>query len=271
MRSFDAKVIAITGGAGGIGAALARAFAAKGAHLALLDLDAEAAERTAEGLRQGGARCSAHAVDVSDRGALERGRDEVLREHGGVDVLINNAGLTVFSTFEELSQEEIDRILDVNLRAVIDGCKLFMPALRERPEAHIVNIASSASYVGMPWQTLYSATKFAVRGFSMALRAELATSPIGVTCVCPGATATNIINAAPSRDAAVTDPLAKQMQNAFPPDRLAKRVVRAVRRDRAILPITPDGHAFAIGSHLSPRLMRASMKALAKYGWRRNQ
>ena len=265
MRELRDKVVVITGGAGGIGAALAEAFGARGSVLALLDLDLDAAERTAARLREGGSRCTAHACDVSDRAALAAAREQVLEAHGGVDVLVNNAGFTVFSSFAELREEEIDRLLNVNLRGVIDGCRLFLPDLRARPEAHIVNISSSAGFAGFPWQTLYSATKFGVRGFSDALRAELHVEGIGVTCVHPGSTATNIMNAAPSRDATITDFLAAQMESSFPPDKLARRVVRAVRRKRAVLPVTPDGWAVASFARLSPGLMRLTMRNIA--GW----
>lgn len=269
MRELSGKVVVITGGGGGIGAALAEAFGARGCALALLELDAEAAERTAARLRERGLRCTAHACDVSDRAALAAAREQVLAAHGGVDVLVNNAGFTVFSSFAELREDEIDRLLAVNLRAVIDGCRLFLPDLRARPEAHIVNISSSAGFAGFPWQTLYSATKFGVRGFSDALRAELHVEGIGVTCVHPGSTATNIMHAAPSRDAAITDQLAAQMARSFPPAKLARRVVRAVRRRRAVLPVSPDGWAVALAARISPGLVRLTMRSIATWAARK--
>ena len=269
MRALHDKVVVITGGAGGIGSALARAFAQRGSNLALLDLDLDAATRVAEELRASGARATAHQVDVSDRHALVRAHDEVVAEHGGADVLINNAGLTVFSSFERLREDEIDRMLAVNLRGLIDGCRIFLPTLRQRPTAHIINISSSAGCIGMPWQTLYSATKFGVRGFTAALRSELVGEGIGVTCVLPGATATNIIGAASSRDLAVSDHLSGWIKHAYPPARLAKKVVRAVRFNRAELPVTPDGVLCALASRACPRLVRGTLRALVAYARRR--
>jgi short-subunit dehydrogenase len=263
MRQLGGKLIAITGAGGGIGAALAEAFAARGSKLALLDRDLDAANRVAEGLRLANVAVSVHAVDVSDRATLERARDEILATHGGVDVLINNAGVTVFSSFEQLRDDEIDRTLAINLRGVIDGCRVFLPALRTRPQAHIVNVSSIAGLAGMPWQTIYCASKFAVRGFSAALRSELVGEGIGVTCIVPGATRTNIVGAAGSRDPAFTARLSQLLQDhAYPPKWLARKAVRAVRWNAPELVVGPDGVLLNLGLRLSPMLVRASMRAL---------
>ena len=269
MRELRDKVVAITGGAAGIGAALGRAFAERGSIIAVMDIDEAQAARQVAALEAKGARASAHLVDVRERSALEDAREAICSAHGGVDVIINNAGLTVFSSFEQLRDEEIDRVLAVNLRAVIDGCRVFLPALRERGAGHVVNVASSASYVGMPWQTIYCATKFGVRGFTAALRAELVGEGIGVTCVAPGSTATNIIGAAATRNPALTDQLSAAIKRSYPPDRLARKVVRAVRFNRAELPATPDGHLTAIGSRWWPGLMRVSMRGIVAYARRK--
>jgi NAD(P)-dependent dehydrogenase (short-subunit alcohol dehydrogenase family) len=263
VRQLEDKIVVITGGAGGIGTALARAFAARGSKLALLDIDAEALAGVAEQLRGEGAELSTHQVDVRDRSSLERARDELCAEHGGVDVLVNNAGLTVFSSFEQMLDEEIDRQLGVNLRGVIDGCRVFLPALRARGQGHIVNMSSSAGIAGLPWQTLYSTTKFAVRGFSGALRSELVGEGIGVTCVLPGGTRTPILANAVSRNPAITGALSQQLlARGFPPAWLARRVVRAVRRNRPELVASPDGVLLHVGMRVAPNLVRGGLRAL---------
>jgi short-subunit dehydrogenase len=270
VRQLGDKLIVITGAGGGIGAALAEAFAARGCKLALLDRDVEAATRVAERLRTTGTTASVHAVDVSDRATLERARDEILATHGAVDVLVNNAGITVFSSFEQLRDEEIDRTLAINLRGVIDGCRVFLPALRTRPQAHIVNVSSIAGLAGMPWQTIYCASKFAVRGFSAALRSELVGERIGVTCIVPGATRSNIVGMAGTRNAAFTARLSQLLQShAYPPKWLARKVVRAVRRNSAELVVGPDGVLLGLSLRLSPVLVRASMRALVWFARRR--
>jgi short-subunit dehydrogenase len=263
MRQLGDKLIVITGAGGGIGAALAEAFAARGSKLALLDRDLDAATRVAERLRATNVSVSVHGVDVSDRASLERARDEILALHGAVDVLINNAGITVFSSFEQLRDDEIDRTLAINLRGVIDGCRVFLPALRARPQAHIVNVSSIAGLAGMPWQTIYCASKFAVRGFSAALRSELVGEGIGVTCIVPGATRSNIVGAAGTRDPNLTAQLSQLLQaHAYPPRWLARKAVRAVRRNAPELVVGPDGVLLSLGLRLSPMLVRASMRAL---------
>jgi short-subunit dehydrogenase len=270
MRQLGGKLIVITGAGGGIGAALAEAFAARGSKLALLDRDLDAATRVAEGLRRTNVSVSVHAVDVSDRATLERARDEILSEHGAIDVLINNAGVTVFSSFEQLRDDEIDRTLAINLRGVIDGCRVFLPALRTRPQAHIVNVSSIAGLAGMPWQTIYCASKFAVRGFSAALRSELVGEGIGVTCIVPGATRTNIVGAAGSRDPGFTAKLSQLLQaHAYPPQWLARKAVRAVRRNAPELVVGPDGVLLSLGLRLSPMLVRASMRMLVFFARRK--
>jgi short-subunit dehydrogenase len=248
VRQLGDKLIVITGAGGGIGAALAEAFAARGCKLALLDRDVEAATKVAERLRSAGVTASVHAVDVSDRASLERARDEIIAIHGSVDVLINNAGITVFSSFEQLRDDEIDRTLAINLRGVIDGCRVFLPVLRTRSQAHIVNVSSIAGLAGMPWQTIYCASKFAVRGFSAALRSELVGERIGVTCIVPGATRSNIVGAAGTRDPGFTAKLSQLLQaHAYPPKWLL----------------------LGLGLRLSPVLVRASMRALVWVARRR--
>jgi short-subunit dehydrogenase len=270
VRRLGGKLVVITGAGGGIGAALAAAFAARGCKLALLDRDLDAARLVAERLQLSHDQVSIHRVDVSDRATLERARDEILAAHGAVDVLINNAGITVFSSFEQLRDDEIDRMLAVNVRGVIDGCRVFLPALRARPQAHIVNVSSIAGLAGMPWQTIYCATKFAVRGFSAALRSELVGEGIGVTCIVPGATRSNIVAAAGTRDPNFTAKFGQLLQaHAYPPKWLARKVVRAVRCNAPELVVGPDGWLLLLALRLSPALVRASMRVLMFFGRRR--
>jgi len=270
VRRLDDKLVVITGAAGGIGAALARAFAARGAELALIDLDGAGLATLAATLTAAGARASTHVANVGDPAALSGARAAILAEHGRVDLLVNNAGITVFAEFEATEADEIERVLDVNLRGVIYGCRIFLPDLRARPQAHIVNIASMAAFAGLPRQSIYCATKYAVRGLTASLRVELAGKGVGVTCVLPGATRTNIVGAAASRNVALRDELsAKLLTYGYPPDILARKVVRAVRRNRAELCVGPDSWALAAAVRSSPMLVRGSMRALAWFAGRR--
>lgn len=263
MRDLANKLVVITGAAGGIGSALARGFAARGAHLALLDYNSEAVATIGATLQSAGHTVSTHVANVADPSSLAQARAEILAHHGRVDVLVNNAGITVFAQLEATEASELERVLDVNLRGVIHGCKLFLPDLRARPRAHIVNISSMAALAGMPWQTIYCASKFAVRGFTAALRAELSGTGIGVTCVLPGSTRTNIVGAAATRNPELRAKLSKLLlAYGYPPDWLARKLVRAVRRNRAELLVGPDSWMLAAAVRVCPLLVRGSMRAL---------
>ena len=161
-------------------------------------------------------------------------------------------------------------MVDVNFWGVVHGCRAFLPVLRTRPIAHIVNLASEAALAGMPWQSAYCASKFAVRGLSDALRAELASEGIWVTCVLPGATATDILASAPSTDPATTDRLSQLLQaHAMSPHRLAHRVVRGVRRNRAEVLAGLDSRLLAWGVRATPALVRGFMRLAAREAIRR--
>jgi short-subunit dehydrogenase len=272
VRNLESKTVAITGAASGIGAALARAIGEQGASLGLMDIEAASLGQVADELRAGGATVSTHRVDVRRLDELEAARDAMLAEHGAVDVLVNNAGVTTFGAFEQLELADVRRVIDINLWGVVYGCRAFVPVLRSRPAAHIVNVASEAGLAGMPWQSVYCASKFAVRGFSDALRAELAASDIGVTCVLPGATATNILASASSTEPATSDRLSQLLQShAMSPERLARKIVRGVRRNRAEVIAGIDGWLLHWGTRATPGLVRGLMRLVAREANRRER
>ena len=257
-------MVVITGAGSGIGAALAAAFARQGAALALLDIHEERLEAVATALRAGGTRVSTHAVDVGKRSSLEAARARVLAEHRVVDVVVNNAGVSVFGAFEELDEAELRRVLDVNLWGVIHGCHVFLPDLMARPKGHIVNTASMAGVAGMPWQTIYCTSKFAVRGFSASLRAELAGTGVDVTCVLPGTTATGIMDSLGPRHPQVTGALSRLIGHGLSPHRLARKVIRAVRWNRAELFTGPDAWMLDWSFRGAPWLVRGFMGVLGR-------
>jgi len=270
MRELRDRVVVITGAAGGIGRALALAFARRGSVLALVDLDLERLESVREAVTALGARASIHAANVGDREALERVRDEVLAEQGRVDLLINNAGVTIYALFEDTKPAEIEKIVAVNFMGVVNGCQVFLPSLRSAGQAHIVNVASMAGFAGMPLQTLYCATKFAVRGFSEALRSELGSVGIGVTCVMPGTTSSGILASASSRDPEVTRALSGLLvRYGGSPDKLARRIVRGIRWNRAEVRGQFDSVMLDLAKRWVPWLVRGSMALLVHVATRR--
>ncbi len=181
-RSLSGKVVAITGGARGIGKATASALVRKGCRVAIGDLELELAEQTATELGGG---TVALSLDVTDRSSFEHFLDEAERQLGPVDAVINNAGIMPVTPFEEESEDSVRRQVDINIVGVITGTQLAIKRLRPRRSGYIVNIASQAGKSGLPGIATYSGTKHAVVGISEAVRAELRDSGVEVLCVMP--------------------------------------------------------------------------------------
>jgi NAD(P)-dependent dehydrogenase (short-subunit alcohol dehydrogenase family) len=181
-RSLSGKVVAITGGARGIGKATAAALIAKGCRVAIGDLDLELAEKSAAHLGGG---TVALPLDVTDRGSFERFLDEAERQLGPIDAVINNAGIMPVTQFEDESEDSVRRQIDINVGGVITGTQLAIKRLRPRGSGYIVNIASQAGKSGIPGIATYSGTKHAVVGISEAVRAELRDTGVEVLCVMP--------------------------------------------------------------------------------------
>jgi len=188
-RPLAGKVVAITGAGRGIGRATAAALAAKGARIAVADLDAAAAEQAATEL---GPDHAGIAVDVTDAAAFTAFLDDVERRLGPIDVLINNAGIMPVMEFENESAESIDRQLDINLRAVMFGSQQAVRRMRPRGRGHLVNVASAAGQGGFPGVVTYCTTKFGVVGLTEALQAELHGSGIDFSCVMPAIVRTEL-------------------------------------------------------------------------------
>lgn len=262
---FGGQLVLVTGAAGGIGRATAFAFAEAGARVVAVDRDEEGASRTAELARLIGAPAAwAETVDVSDEQAMEKLAEKVAAEYGIVDVLVNNAGIGISGAFLETTAEEWRHVLDVNLWGVIHGCRLFGKQMAERGQGgHIVNTASAAAYQPSRALPAYSTSKAAVLMLSECLRAELAEKSIGVSAICPGIVNTNITATTrfAGADADEERRLRKRtsklygMRN-YPPEKVADAVLRAVVRNQAVVPVTPESHAARFLSRLSPGALR---------------
>jgi NADP-dependent 3-hydroxy acid dehydrogenase YdfG len=204
MKSFKDKVAAITGAGSGIGRALAVGLAKEGAHLALSDINGKALDETAALLRDSGVKVMTHVLNVADRAAFYAWADQVVRDHGKVNLIFNNAGVAVGSTIEGASYEDFEWLMGINFWGVVYGTKAFLPHLRAAGEGHIINISSIFGIMSVPGNGVYNSSKFAVRGFTEALRQELDMSGGAVSCTCvhPGGIKTNI-----ARDARFSDSL----------------------------------------------------------------
>ncbi|MFD9890969.1 SDR family NAD(P)-dependent oxidoreductase [Amycolatopsis sp. NPDC059027] len=243
MKRFTGKVAVITGAGSGIGRALALELSRRGARLALSDVDADRAAATAE---QAGAAARSYRLDVSDRAAVLAHAEEVAGDFGQVNLVVNNAGVALGATVEEMSWADYDWLMGINLGGVVNGTKAFLPHLIASGDGHIVNISSVFGFIGVPTQSAYNAAKFAVRGFTESLRQEMliAGHRVGVSCVHPGGIKTNIVR--DSRNAGGEDP--EQAAAGFEkiartsPEKAALTIVRGIERRSARILIGPDAY-----------------------------
>jgi NAD(P)-dependent dehydrogenase (short-subunit alcohol dehydrogenase family) len=190
---FLANGVAVVTGAGsGIGRALARQLAVASSALALADIDEAGLQQTAASLSERGVQLSTHVVDVSDESAMRAFAQDVTARHKRVTLLINNAGVALHGRFEEISLDDLRWLMGINFWGVVHGVKYFLPMLKKQPRAHIVNISSVFGIVAPAGQAAYSSSKFAVRGFTEALRHELEGTSVFVSCVHPGGIRTPI-------------------------------------------------------------------------------
>lgn len=195
MTGLNGKVVVVTGAGSGIGRALAEQFAAKGARLALSDVNADGLRGTVERL-PAGTEVRAYPLDVSRREAVFAHADDVRRDFGTAHVVVNNAGTSIVGTFEHLTVEEIEWQLGINLWGVIYGCKAFLPMMLEQRDGVLVNISSVFGLLGFPLQSAYNISKFGVRGLTECLWSELDGTGVHAVCVHPGGIRTNIEKAA---------------------------------------------------------------------------
>ncbi len=257
MKDFRGKVAAVTGAGSGLGRALALALAREGATVAISDADDAGLADTArmvDGIRPG---CSAARVDVADRAAVFAWADACRLRHGAVNLVINNAGVALAASAEQVRTEDFEWIMGINFWGVVHGTQAFLPHLRASGDGHVVNVSSIFGMVAMPTQAAYNASKFAVRGYTEALRMEMETegAPVGVTCVHPGGIATNIARAqrVDDRLQAITgqDPdtfrrEANRLIQTTTPEPAARRILDGVRRNASRVLVGPDAKALDI-------------------------
>lgn len=247
----------VTGAASGIGRALSIELAREGCDLAICDVNEPGLEETRVAIQALGRKVCAHRVDVSDKARMQRYADEVVAFHGRVHIVVNNAGVAVIDTFEKQSLEDYEWVIAVNFWGVVYGCKFFLPYLKQAEEGHIVNISSVFGMSGIPLQSSYSASKFAVRGMTDALWVELRQQGIGVTGVYPGGVRTNIARASRSSDPAHIAAAIHIIDNqSIEPVDCAKRIIKGIRKNQGRVLVTPETHIVDSLERVSPALGR---------------
>jgi NAD(P)-dependent dehydrogenase (short-subunit alcohol dehydrogenase family) len=254
---LQGRTAVITGAGNGIGRAIAVALARRGCHLALADVDETGMTETAELVRRDALRVSRHLLDVADRAAVAEFPRVVAAEHPGVDVLVNNAGVAVGGTFEQVSEEDFEWLFEINFWGVVRMTRAFLPRLRKSEDARVVNLSSIYGVVAPPEQTAYSASKFAVRGFSESLRHELDALGIGVTVVHPGGVATTIAEKARVPAGVSEEEIARRMEKyrkllRMPPEVAGEIIVRGVERRQSRVLVGSDAKAISLIARLLP-------------------
>jgi NAD(P)-dependent dehydrogenase (short-subunit alcohol dehydrogenase family) len=256
--SFLAGGVAVVTGAGsGIGRALAQQLAAAGSALAIADVDEKGLAETAAALTAKQAALSTHVLDVSNEAAMRGFAEDVAARHGRVTLLINNAGVALHGTFEELSLEDLRWLMGINFWGVVYGVTCFLPILKKQPRAHIVNLSSVFGIIAPAGQSAYSASKFAVRGFTEALRHELEGTSVSVSCVHPGGIHTPIAkrarlgaHASESKRQAAIDYFEKVTPTS--PEAAAARILKGVEKHEPRILIGRDARQIDIVQRLRP-------------------
>lgn len=257
MLNLAGRTAVVTGAANGIGRAIATSLSRRGCNLALADINAENLDKVAAEIATQGVRVSKHHLDVSDRDAVAAFPEQVVAEHDRVDVLVNNAGVALAGTFEQVSDTDFEWLFSINFWGVVGMTRAFLPHLHHSDEARIVNLSSIFGMIAPPGNTAYSASKFAVRGFSESLRHELRKTSIGVTVVHPGGVATSIVRSArmPKSNSPEEDETKRKSFEAFltlPPAIAGETIVRGVEKRKARVLVGTDAKVLALIERLMP-------------------
>ncbi|MEE3009406.1 MAG: SDR family NAD(P)-dependent oxidoreductase [Pseudomonadota bacterium] len=277
MKDFQNKVAVITGAGSGIGRALARDLAAAGARLALSDVNQVGLQETADSLGLGSDRLITEAFDVADRDAFYAFAERVTGHFGAAHLVFNNAGVALGATVEEMSYEDFEWLMGINFWGVVHGTKAFLPHLKAAGDGHIVNVSSVFGLIGVPTQSAYNASKFAVRGFTEALRQELEMEGGRVSCtsVHPGGIKTNIarnarMGAGVEKITGDVDKARRDFEKMFrtTPEEASQTILKGVKGNKRRVLIGSDARAIDSMQRLMPtayqRIMVAGQKMMRK-------
>jgi NAD(P)-dependent dehydrogenase (short-subunit alcohol dehydrogenase family) len=277
LRTYDAAVAIVTGGASGIGRALGEALARRGAEVMLVDLQINLAREVAENLRATGCKASAAEIDVTDFAAMDRLVQDTVRSAGRVDYLFNNAGIGIGGEARHYQIEDWNRVFDVNLRGVANGVQAAYPVMLRQGFGHIVNTASMAGLMPSPGTVSYAASKHAVVGLSTSLRVEAAAAGVRVSVLCPGVIQTPVLDGG-GKFGKMLVSIPREVQREYwkslrpmPPDRFAQKALRAIARNKAIIVIPSWWKLIWWTNRLSPTLGLYLSRRLFEWAMRKVQ
>lgn len=254
MRDIKGKKALVTGAASGIGREITLGLAREGADLFLLDVNQPALQQVVAEAKQHGVEAIGENCDVSQPDQISASIQSMLRQWRHLDILVNNAGVAFHGPTDTMTQRQWDWLLSINLHAPVQFTRELLPLLLDRPESHILNVASICGLVGGGRVTAYNVSKFGMVGLSESLRTEYGRVGLGVTALCPGFVSTNLFEAAESgrTDRRVPTPPAWLCTT---PQRVAKKAIRAIRRDKRMVLVTPLAHFLFNLKRFAPGLL----------------
>lgn len=260
------KIVVVTGGGNGIGRELVLSLLSRGASVAAVDINKSALEETVELSGDKKHKLTAHIVNITDKGAVETLPAQIVSQHGAVDGLINNAGIIQpFVRVKDLDYEAIERVMNVNFYGTLYMTKAFLPYLLTRPEAHITNISSMGGFLPVPGQTIYGASKAAVKLLTEGLNSELLSTNVRVTVVFPGAIGSNIAENSGVEISQKMEKLQRVIKT-LAPKKAAKIIIDGIEKNRYRIPVGSDAAFMDFIYRLSPRrsarLIHQLMKSL---------
>ena len=266
MKSFLNKTAIITGAGSGMGRYLAVLLAKAGCNVAICDINEDALAGTSKMVNHYNVACSTHTVDIGDKEQIDALHEEVIQRHKTVDLLFNNAGITVLSNFENMPEKDWDRVINVNFHGVVNLTRKFLSHLSERPEAALVNTSSIFGMITVPNQSVYHAAKFAVRGFTESITKEFKGTNLQIHAVHPGHIGTNILASAKREESApdlsLVNIVGKNVsqeeqgrifrENGMHPSRAAQIILEGVKAKKSRILVGLDAKVMDLSQRLTP-------------------